>query len=70
MKQGKEAKFWNDVTVDMMSDEEKRGEVYVRHQPTYRSDTLNAFIRKLDERSAASSTSHAKFQRVIAGNTC
>ena len=44
VKKGKEAKFWNDVTVDMMSDEEKRGELYVRHQPTYRSNTLNSEI--------------------------
>ena len=65
MKKGKEAKFWNDVTVDMMSDEEKRDELYVRHQPTYRSNTLNVFIKKLDERSAASSTTHSKFQRII-----
>ena len=48
-----------------MSDEEKRGELYVRHQPSYRSDVLNAFIKKLDKRSAASSTSHAKFQCII-----
>ena len=64
VKKGKEAKFWDDVTVEMMSDEEKRGDVYVRHQPMYRSDALNGFIKKLDERSAASS-SHAKFQRVV-----
>lgn len=49
----------------MMSDEEKRDEIYVRHQPTYRSDTLNAFIKKLDKRSAEASTSHAKFPRVV-----
>ena len=63
IKTAKEAKYWKDVTVEMMSDEEKRNEVYVRHQPTYRSDTLNAFIKKLDERSAEASTS--QFQRVV-----
>ena len=33
-----------------MSEEEKDGEVYVRHAPAYRSDSLNRFILKLDHR--------------------
>lgn len=59
------AKYWKDVTVEMMLDEEKRGEIYVRHQPTYRSDTLNAYIKKLDKCSAEASTFNAKFPRVV-----
>ena len=34
----------------MMSEEEKDGDVYIRHQPSYRSNTLNKFIKKLDQR--------------------
>lgn len=34
----------------MMSEEEKDGEVYVRHAPAYRSNSLNRFISKLDHR--------------------
>lgn len=48
-----------------MSDEEKRDNVYVRHPPSYRSDTLNKYIEKLDERSASSTGNHAKFERRI-----
>ena len=56
------------MTVDMMSDEEKRGDMYVRHQPSYRFDVLNAFIKNID-RSAAYGSFHAKFQR-YSDNVC
>ena len=46
----KEGELWADVTPDMMSEEEKDGDVYIRHQPSYRSNTLNKFIKKLDQR--------------------
>lgn len=65
VKKGKEAKFWKDITIDMMSDEEKQDNVYVRHPPSYHSDTLNTYIEKLDERSASVTGSHAKFERKI-----
>ena len=42
--------FWASITPDMMSDEEKRGTKYIRHQPCYQSDRFNAFMQKLDER--------------------
>jgi hypothetical protein len=47
---GKETNLWAQVTPEMMSDEELEGNVYVRHQPSYRSDGLHAFIKKLDSR--------------------
>ena len=47
VKAGREAERWKEVTADMMSDEEKKGVVYVRHRPQYRSDRFNTFIDKL-----------------------
>ena len=32
----KEGELWADVTPDMMSEEEKDGDVYIRHQPSPR----------------------------------
>ena len=65
MRGPKEANVWKHITVEMMSDEEKRDNVYVRHQPSYRSDALNAFIKKLDRRSDSATGNHAKFERKI-----
>ena len=65
MKKGKEEDHWKHVTPDMMSDEEKSGSSYVRHQPLYRSDQLNTFLRKLDERSEKQNLSHARFSRDV-----
>ncbi len=48
-----------------MSEEEKRENVYVRHQPDYRSKKLNCFIDKLEERSQRSFSPHARFERKI-----
>ena len=50
VKEGKESELWADVTPNMMSEEEKDGDFYIRHQPSYRSNTLNKFIKKLDQR--------------------
>ena len=50
LKDGKEAELWSEVSPEMMSDEEREGEGYVRHQPHYRSLSLNSFIKKLDSR--------------------
>ena len=65
MRGPKEANVWKHITVEMMSDEEKRDNVYVRHQLSYRSDALNAFIKKLDRRSDSATGNHAKFERKI-----
>ena len=66
MKAGREAEKWRDVTAEMMSDEEKRGDVYVRHRPDYRSDRFNTFIDKLDKRCEEKATSHhARFKRRV-----
>ena len=59
----KGAKYWNDATVEMMSDGERAGEKWVRHRPSYRSDCLNRFLEKLDGR--ASTVDRARFPRDI-----
>ena len=68
MKEGREASLWGDVTPDMMSEEEKDGEVYVRHAPAYRSNSLNRFISKLDHRldtDIPNKTSHPSLERRV-----
>ena len=62
-KEGREAELWADVFPEMMSDEDKEGEVYVRHQPSYRSKALNTFISKLDERLDSSKDRHPRVAR-------
>ena len=42
--------LWEDVTIEMMSDEDRRGDVYVRLAPSYCSAALTKFILKLDNR--------------------
>ena len=51
---GNEAKFWVDVTADMMSEEERVGDRYVRHPPSYRSQKRSKFIMKLDQHASKS----------------
>ena len=51
IRSAKEVEHWKELTADMMSDEELVGEKYIRHPPSYRSQTLINFIGKLDERS-------------------
>lgn len=63
MRPGKEQSYWKDVTADMMSDEERVGDIYVRHPPSYRSEKFHKFLMKLDERVATKSNSHARFKR-------
>ena len=46
-----EAKYWENITPEMMSDEEPKDDSYVRHPPRYRSEKLNSFLTKLDQRS-------------------
>ena len=61
----REKKYWSDVTAEMMSDEEKDGDTYVRHPPAYRSDQLNRFIEKLDSRLESTPSRHARHARVL-----
>ena len=63
MRPGKESSYWKDVTADMMSDEERVGDIYLRHPPSYRSEKFHKFLMKLDERAATKSNSHARFKR-------
>ena len=44
----KEAELWVDVSPEMISVEEKVGEMYIRHPPAYQSQSLDKFISKLD----------------------
>ena len=61
--QGKEQFHWKDVTADMMSDEERVGDIYVRHPPSYRSEKFHKFLMKLDEREDTKSNCRARFKR-------
>lgn len=65
LKSGREKELWQDVTPDMMSDEEQIGENYVRHQPSYRSDALNKFITKLDNRGDKKMSAHPRTKRTM-----
>ena len=64
-KEGREVELWADVFPEMMSDEDKEGEEYVRHQPSYRSKALNNFISKLDERLESSKDKHPRIARSL-----
>ena len=46
----KEERHWKEVTPEMMSDEERVGDKYVRHPPSFRSEKVSKFIEKLDSR--------------------
>ena len=61
----KEKKYWSDVTPDMMSDEEKDGNTYIRHPPSYRSERLSRFIERLDSRLDRTPSRHARHARVL-----
>ena len=50
MRHGKEQSHWKDVTADMMSGEERVGDIYVCQPPSYRSEKFHKFLMKLDER--------------------
>lgn len=47
----------------MMSEEELDEGVYVRHQPSYRSEALQRFINKLDARLDAEKGTHPRLER-------
>ena len=63
MKSGREAERWREVTAEM-SDEEKRGDVYVRYRPEYRSERFNSFFDKLDEKCEKKSSHLARWRCV------
>ena len=48
-----------------MSDEEENDDVFVRHTPSYRSNLLNNFIKKLDDRCEKANSSHPRKERVL-----
>ena len=49
----------------MMSDEEKVGDNYIRHQPSFRSERLNRFILKLDHCLESTPSRHARHTRIL-----
>ena len=61
----KEQEYWKHITPDMMSDEEKKGGVFIRHQPSYRSKALSSFLMKLDRRAAEKSTHQPRSTREV-----
>ena len=63
MKKGREVELWEDVTPEMMSEEEEDGEGYVRHPPSYRSEGLTKFITKLDQRLDMRQSKHPRVAR-------
>ena len=51
MLKAREMDKWKNVTPDMMSEEELGEEdTFIRHRPSWRSQTFNKFIKKLDRR--------------------
>ena len=56
----KELKYWIGVYACDMSDEEENDDVFVRHTPSYRSNLLNNFIKKLDDRCEKANSSHPR----------
>ena len=61
----REARYWEAIAPDMMSDEEKQGTKYIRHPPEYRSERFNSFMNKLDERHEKQAKPNARFVREI-----
>ena len=65
VKGSKEAKYWSDITPEMMSDEDRVEDKYVRHPPSFRSDKVSRFIHKLDSRLNRKGSDKARFVRVM-----
>ena len=61
----REMALWKQITADMMSDEEKRGDTFVRRQPSYRSEKLNSFLSKLDDRFERQHSQQPRTKRLI-----
>lgn len=47
----------------MMSEEEEDGDSYIRHPPSYRSESFNKFIDKLDQRLQSKHSKHPRLER-------
>lgn len=58
-------KYWQDIDVEMMSEEESCEDTFIWHPPKYRSETLAKFIEKLDKRNEKRKTAHPRKKRVI-----
>ena len=65
LKGSKEEQYWKDFTPDMMSEEERVGDKYVRHPPSYRSEKAKKFIEKLDGRLRSRTSERARFNRTL-----
>ena len=63
VRRGRESELWEEVTPDMMSEEEEEGNGNIRHPPSYRSKGLNKFIAKLDKRLDTKQSKHSRVAR-------
>ena len=61
----KEAKYWSDVSAEMMSEEQKVADKYIRHPPLYRSQRLNEFVDKLDHRLSKCLSDRPRISRIL-----
>ena len=59
----REKKYWSYVTPEMMSDEERTGDRWICHPPSYRSEKFTQFLDKLDGRML--NDKHARFPRQL-----
>lgn len=64
MKGEKEKCYWNDISLDMMSEEDRVGDQYIRHPPAYRSEKVKKFINKLEKRLEKKGCNKLRFVRV------
>lgn len=58
-------KYWQDIDVEMMPEEESCEDIFIRHPPKYRSETLAKIIEKLDKRNEKRKTAQPRKKRVI-----
>ena len=63
VRSGRESELLEEVTPDMMSEEEEEGNGYIRHPPSYRSKGLNKFTAKLDKRLDTKQSKHPRVAR-------
>ena len=57
--------YWNDITPDMMSEEDRVEDKYIRHPPCYRSGSVQKFVDKLDSRLQKRGPERARIVRVL-----
>lgn len=58
-------KYWQDIDVEMMSEEESCENIFIQHPPKYQSETLAKIIEKLDKRNEKRKTAQPRKKRVI-----